>query len=155
MLSLNLRTTVLAVLAFALIWVHAPSAEAGQNRTADGKLKVLYHIDGPNLAVAKYAMALINKHIEAEGGPDKIDVKVVIHGPALLLFDKAEVDPGLKEKFDLIIGKGVQPEMCQVSMKLFKKPLDSLVAGLVPTGHPVAVKRIADLQEQGYLYIKP
>ena len=23
--------------------------------------------------VAKYAMALINKHIEAEGGPDKID----------------------------------------------------------------------------------
>ena len=46
-------------------------------------------------------------------------------------------------------------EMCQVSMKLFGKPLDQLVAGFKPTGHPVAVKRIADLQKAGYVYIKP
>jgi intracellular sulfur oxidation DsrE/DsrF family protein len=130
-------------------------AHPGDHRTADGKLKVLYHIDGPDIGVAKYAMALINKHIEAEGGPDKIDVKVVIHGPALHLFDKEKLEPGLKKKFDLIIEKGVKPEMCQVSMKAFKKPLESLATGLVPTEHPVAVKRIADLLADGYLYIKP
>lgn len=142
-----------ALLCFVFI---APNVEAeNEHRDADGRLKVLYHIDGNDVGVAKYAMALINKHMEAEGGPDKIDIKVVVHGPALKLFDKETVDPVLKKKLAMIIDKGVQPEMCQVSMKLFKKPLDALVPGFIPTEHPVAVKRIADLQEQGYIYIKP
>jgi len=133
-----------------------PNGEAGSShRHADGRLKVLYHVDGNDVGVAKYAMALINKHMEAEGGPDKIDIKVVVHGPALKLFDKETVDPVLKKKLAMIIDKGVQPEMCQVSMKLFNKPLESLAPGFIPTEHPVAVKRIADLQEQGYIYIKP
>jgi intracellular sulfur oxidation DsrE/DsrF family protein len=78
-----------------------------------GKVKVLYHVDGKDPEVAKYALALINKHIDAEGGPDKIDVELVVHG------------------------------------------IDNLAKGFVATLHPVAVKRIADLQKEGYLYIKP
>lgn len=133
----------------------AAYADGGQHRTADGKLKVLYHIDTSDVAVAKYAMSLAKKHIEAEGGMDKIDLKIVVHGPALLLFDKDDVDPELKSKLKTVIDMGVEPEMCQVSMKLFGTPLEKLVSGFIPTEHPVAVKRIADLQEQGYLYIKP
>jgi uncharacterized protein len=140
---------------FACFFVLFSTAEAASNRDESGRLKVLYHIDGSDVGVAKYAMALINKHMEAEGGPDKIDIKVVVHGPALKLFVKETVDPALKKKLAMIIDKGIQPEMCQVSMKLFGKPLDTLEPGFVPTEHPVAVKRIADLQEQGYLYIKP
>jgi len=120
-----------------------------------GKTKVLYHVDGKDPDVAKYALALINKHIEAEGGPDKIDIVLVVHGPALKLFEKETVDPVLRDKLKVIIDKGVQAEMCQVSMKLFGTPLEKLVAGFIPTAHPVAVKRIADLQKEGYLYIKP
>ncbi len=129
---------------------HVDEAMAG-----GGKVKVLYHVDGKDLATAKYAMALINKHIEAEGGPDRIDVKLIVHGPALPLFDAETVDPGLKAGLKKIIAQGVDAEMCQVSMKLFGKPLDKLVAGFQPTAHPVAVKRIADLQREGYIYIKP
>jgi intracellular sulfur oxidation DsrE/DsrF family protein len=127
--------------------------QAGAN--GKGKMKVLYHIDGKDPDVAKYALALVHKHIEAEGGPDNIDVKVVIHGPALPLFDKDTIDPELKKKLELIKEDGAHAEMCQVSMKIFGKPLESLVPGLEATLHPVAVKRIADLQAQGYLYIKP
>ena len=140
---------------FLLAGVVTAQAGAADHRTPDGKLKVLYHIDGSNVGTAKYAMALIKKHIEAEGGLDKIDVKVVVHGPALMLFDKESVDPVLKAKLKKIIDMGVEPEMCQVSMKLFDRPLNKLTPGFQPTAHPVAVKRIADLQEQGYLYIKP
>ena len=100
-------------------------------------------------------MALINKHIEAEGGQDKIDLVVVVHGPALELFDKEGADPVLVKKLKMAIDKGAKPEMCQVSMKLYDKPLATLLDGFIPTKHPVAVKRIADLQEQGYIYIKP
>ncbi len=120
-----------------------------------GKTKVLYHVDGKDPEVAKYAMALIDKHIEAEGGPDKIDIVLVVHGPALKLFEKETVDPQLRDKLKVVIDKGAQAEMCQVSMKLFGTPLEKLVAGFKPTEHPVAVKRIADLQKEGYLYIKP
>jgi intracellular sulfur oxidation DsrE/DsrF family protein len=152
--KLTLRLLTLLLIS-ALMGVGIAQAGTMNHRTADGKLKVLYHIDSLDLAVAKYAMALINKHIEAEGGPDKIDLVVVVHGPALQLFDKKTADPVLVKKLKMAIDKGAQPEMCQVSMKLFKKPLDALVSGFKPTEHPVAVKRIADLQEQGYLYIKP
>ena len=150
--------TVLQILwigIFLLAGVVSAQAGGDNHRTSDGKLKVLYHIDGSDVGTAKYAMALILKHIEAEGGLDKIDIKVVVHGPALMLFDRETVDPALKKKLKSVIDKGVEPEMCQVSMKLFNRSLDQLATGFKPTAHPVAVKRIADLQEQGYLYIKP
>ena len=119
------------------------------------KVKVVYHVDSDDVATAKYAMALIKKHIEAEGGPENIDVKLVVHGPALALFKKDTVDPELKSKLKAAMDTGADAEMCQVSMQLFATPLERLVAGFKPTEHPVAVKRIADLQRQGYVYIKP
>jgi uncharacterized protein len=119
------------------------------------KMKVVYHLDSNDQALAKYTMALINKHMEAEGGPDKIDVVLVVHGPALKLFESATVDQELKDKLKLIIDQGATAEMCQVSMKLYGTPLEKLLAGFKPTEHPVAVKRIADLQRAGYVYIKP
>jgi hypothetical protein len=128
----------------------AAAAEEGK-----AKVKVIYHVDGKDPDVAKYALALINKHIEAEGGPENIDVELIVHGPALALFEKDKMDPEMTKRFDQVIEKGVHAEMCQVSMKMFGKTLDNLAKGFVATLHPVAVKRIADLQQQGYIYIKP
>jgi hypothetical protein len=82
-------------------------------------------------------------------------VVLVVHGPALKVFESATVDQELKDKLKLIIDKGATAEMCQVSMKLYGTPLEKLLAGFKPTEHPVAVKRIADLQRAGYVYIKP
>ena len=148
----QLFVVVLAVFALVALPVSQHRADAAEGKA---KVKVLYHVDGTDSEVAKYALALINKHIEAEGGPDKIDVELVVHGPALALFEKDNMDPEMTKRFDLIIEKGVKAEMCQVSMKMFGKTLDNLAKGFVATLHPVAVKRIADLQQQGYLYIKP
>ena len=100
-------------------------------RAESDKIKVLYHVDSKDIETVTYAMALINKHIEAEGGPDKIDVVVVVHGPALELFKADTIDPTLKTKLKSAIDKGTQAEMCQVSMKLYGTPLEKLVAGFV------------------------
>ena len=88
-------------------------------------------------------------------GPENIDMELVVHGPALELFEREKMDPEMTKRFNQIIEKGVHAEMCQVSMKMFGKTLDNLAKGFVATLHPVAVKRIADLQKEGYLYIKP
>jgi uncharacterized protein len=144
----------LALLPLLVVSVSGTPSFAEQANTK-AKMKVLYHVDGKDPDVVKYALALIHKHIEAEGGPQHIDIKLVIHGPALQLFERDKIDPELKKKFDLILEDGAHAEMCQVSMKIFGKSLEDLLPGLEPTLHPVAVKRIADLQSQGYLYIKP
>ena len=92
-----------------------------------GKTKALYHVDGKDPDVAKHATALINKHIEAEGRPDKIGVVLVVHSPALKLFEKEIVDPVLRDKLKVIIDKDSQAERSQVSMKLLGTPLEKLV----------------------------
>lgn len=156
MMRLLLRTHVLFILFVVAAMLALPvSRDQAQAAEGQGKVKVLYHVDGKDPDVAKYALALINKHIDAEGGPDKIDVELVVHGPALELFEKDKMDPEMTKRFDQIIEKGAKAEMCQVSMKAFGKTIDNLAKGFVATLHPVAVKRIADLQQQGYLYIKP
>jgi intracellular sulfur oxidation DsrE/DsrF family protein len=156
MKSLSIHRMLLVSLLAVAAWVALPFAQ-NQAEAAEGKakVKVIYHVDGKDPDVAKYALALINKHIEAEGGPENIDVELIVHGPALALFEKDKMDPEMTKRFDQVIEKGVHAEMCQVSMKMFGKTLDNLAKGFVATLHPVAVKRIADLQQQGYLYIKP
>jgi intracellular sulfur oxidation DsrE/DsrF family protein len=144
-----------AAVVSALALFMNPAQLQAADVSANGKVKVIYHVDGKDPDVAKYALALINKHIEAEGGPDKIDVELIVHGPALELFEKDNMDAEMTKRFDQIMAKGVKAEMCQVSMKFFGKTIDNLAKGFVATLHPVAVKRIADLQQQGYLYIKP
>ena len=150
------KLTLLCALALVpvLIGSFVGTAQSVEGPGTD-KVKVLYHVDGKDPEVAKYALALINKHIDAEGGPEKIDVELVVHGPALELFEKDKMDPEMTKRFEQIIEKGAKAEMCQVSMKAFGKTIDKLAKGFVATLHPVAVKRIADLQKEGYLYIKP
>jgi len=154
MLSFTSRMQVLFFL-FVVAALLALPVNQAQATEGQQKVKVLYHLDGKDPEVAKYALALINKHIDAEGGPDKIDVELVVHGPALELFEKDKMDPEMTKRFDQIIEKGAKAEMCQVSMKAFGKTIDNLAKGFVATLHPVAVKRITDLQKEGYLYIKP
>jgi len=149
------RRLVVSALAAAALLVLPVSQSPLHAAEGKAKVKVLYHVDGKDPEVAKYALALINKHIDAEGGPENIDVELVVHGPALELFENDKMDPEMKKRFEQIVDKGVHAEMCQVSMKLYNKTLDNLVKGFVATLHPVAVKRIADLQQQGYIYIKP
>jgi intracellular sulfur oxidation DsrE/DsrF family protein len=148
---------MLSTLVFACVYglLVSPGVVLADKAPSQDKVKVLYHLDSNDPALAKYAMALINKHIEAEGGPDNIDLVLVVHGPALKLFESDTVDQELKDKLKVVIDKGIKAEMCQVSMKLYGTPLEKLLAGFTPTEHPVAVKRIADLQRAGYVYIKP
>ena len=149
------KWVLVSLFALAAVALFLASPDGLQAADTSGKVKVLYHVDGKDPEVAKYALALINKHIDAEGGPDKIDVELVVHGPALPLFEADKMDPELKKRFDQAIEKGVHAEMCQISMKLYGTPLEKIAKGFVATLHPVAVKRIADLQREGYIYIKP
>src|SRR5437867_10486938 len=117
--SIKRRLVVSALTVAALLMLPLGSPLYAAETPTKDKVKVLYHVDGKDLEVAKYAMALINKHIDAEGGPDKIDVELVVHGPALELFEKDKMDPELKNRFEQIVDEGVHAEMCQVAIKMY------------------------------------
>ena len=63
----KLLVSILAIAALVMFPLSTSSLQAAETK---GKVKVLYHVDGKDLEVAKYALALINKHIDAEGGHD-------------------------------------------------------------------------------------
>ena len=107
MLTLPTRVHVLCFLFITATLLVLPlNRDHAQAAEGQEKVKVLYHVDGKDPEVAKYALALINKHIDAEGGPDKIDVELVVHGPALELFEKDKMDPKMTKRFDQIMEKG-------------------------------------------------
>ena len=74
-ISIKRRLLVSALAATALLMLPVSQSPL---HAAEGKakIKVLYHVDGKDPEVAKYALALINKHIEAEGGPENIDIEL-------------------------------------------------------------------------------
>src|SRR5687767_3076006 len=77
LLACHCRRLIFCSLAlFPLLFVTLSGTPSfAEQANAKAKMKVLYHVDGKDPDVVKYALALIHKHIEAEGGPQHIDIK--------------------------------------------------------------------------------
>lgn len=101
--------------------------------------------------VAKWNLALSNAHnIQAEYGPDKVQVEIVAYGPGLhmLKFD-SEVGPRLADAEK----NGVLLRACGSSLKAMKlKPSDLHPSVQVV---PAGIVEIMSRQKQGWAYIKP
>jgi len=152
-MSIKRRLVVSALAVAALLMLPLGSPLLAAETPTKDKVKVLYHVDGKDLEVAKYAMALINKHIDAEGGPDKIDVELVVHGPGLRPFIARTIDPDVKGKVETLLTGGMAMGACQITMKRQSIKPEELIDGLVPI--PSGVVRVMELEEKGYAYIRP
>lgn len=114
--------------------------------------KVVYHLSEPTRV--KFVMGNIKNHIAGKGGPDKVEIVLVIHGPALESFVSSKAAPDMKLQIAGRAGDGVRFVACGNTMTAQKLKLSDM-----PEGFTVAeeggVVRIADLQAEGYLYIRP
>jgi intracellular sulfur oxidation DsrE/DsrF family protein len=114
--------------------------------------KVVYHLSEPTRV--NFVMGNIKNHITGKGGPDKVRIVLVVHGPALESFVSSKANPDIRKQIEKRADDGVAFVACGNTMKAQK-----LVVGDMLSGFEVAeeggVVRIADLQEQGYLYIRP
>ena len=121
----------------------------------DGKQKVVYHINYKDEAMLKSAMGNVKNHISAIG-KDKIDVKVVMHGDGLELLRQANDNPDMQQRVIGLKKDGVAFQVCNntlVGRKInYKNDLfDVSDKDIVPSG----VAEVANLQQKGYVYIKP
>src|SRR5438132_11574344 len=145
-----LRALVVALVAL----VPAP-ARASHLKEQPKKHTVVYHLDEAGLDKAKFVLGNIENHVRGVGGPDHIEaIELVVHGPALRNFVTASMDPALRAALDRLQTQGLAFGACGNTMKALGIALAELPHGTrhLPQG---GVVRVMELQEQGFVYIRP
>lgn len=117
----------------------------------DGKLHVVYHVS--EAAKVNFVLNNIRNHLKGGGGEEKLDIVLVIHGPALEEFERMNVSDNVIRGVRDIQSQGVTLVGCQNTMNARMIDFDELI-GEFQIANEGGVTRIAQLQSLGYLYIR-
>ncbi|MGY3450582.1 DsrE family protein [Bradyrhizobium sp. USDA 4353] len=146
------RRSMLSAAAAAIGSLFAGSrVQAASEATAPGRLKVVYHLN--ELDEVGFVLGNIQNHYDGVGGPDHVTIALVIHGPALRAFTSGAA-PDIRSRVGLFSKAGLELAACGNTMKAQNIALRDLLPGFV-VAERGGVVRIAELQSQGYLYIRP
>jgi intracellular sulfur oxidation DsrE/DsrF family protein len=140
-----------ASVAFGAVFA-ASRANAASESPAQDKLKVVYHLS--DLDKVHFVLGNIQNHLDGVGGPDHVTIALVVHGPALRSFQTSQANPEVTQDFGKLSKAGVGFAACGNTMKAQKITLSDLLPGFVSADRG-GVVRIAELQSQGYLYLRP
>jgi intracellular sulfur oxidation DsrE/DsrF family protein len=119
---------------------------------ASDKLKVVYHLS--DAEKVNFVLGNIQNHIDGVGGPEHVTIALVIHGPALKAFHRAQANPDVSKRIGDFSKDGVELAACANTMKAQNVTLTDLLPGFV-SAEKGGVVRLAELQSQGYLYLRP
>ena len=119
---------------------------------AEDKMQVVYHVS--DLEKVPFTLGNIRNHIDGVGGPDKVEIVLVAHGPALKAFHDIEANDKVRNGVSALLDQGVEFDACGNTMQAQQVELSDLLPGFVKVDQG-GVVRIAELQAQGYLYIRP
>jgi uncharacterized protein len=146
------RNIIRASLA-ALGGLFAASGAARPARAAaPDKRKVVYHLS--DFDKVSFVLGNIRNHLDGVGGPANVSIALVVHGPALKAFRASQSNPDLKKRVDDARQAGVEMNACAHTLKGAQMTLADLLPGFI-SADGGGVVRIAELQAQGYVYIRP
>ncbi len=140
-----------AVTAFGAAFA-ASRASAATEKSATAKLKVVYHLT--DLDKVSFVLGNIQNHFDGVGGPDNVTIALVVHGQALRAFHLASANPDTAKRIGQFSKAGLEFAACGNTMKSQNVGLKDLLPGFV-AAEAGGVVRIAELQSQGYLYLRP
>ncbi len=158
MMKLNVQK-ILLLFAAAMLTVGLSTAQAGGAKNGYSKQKVVYHVN--NIHHAKGAFRNIKNHLNALGD-ENVEIIVVTHSSgAFSLVDGAmgKKDPKTGKPYNFtdtiasLANRGVKFQICANTIrgKKIDKNKISEYAEIVPSG----VAQVAELEQKGYVYIKP
>ena len=130
----------------------ASGAKAATGAPASNKLKVVYHLS--DTEKVNFVLGNIQNHIEGVGGADHVTIALVVHGPALKAFHWSQANPDISKRVGDFSKDGVELAACGNTMKAQNVTLTDLLPGFV-SAEKGGVVRLAELQSQGYLYLRP
>lgn len=130
----------------------AAAFRASGATAADGVMRVAYHLS--EAEKVGFVLGNIDNHIVGAGGPDKITVVLVVHGPALTAFHQSKANPDITARVAKMSTAGVELDACGNTMKGQKVELADLLPGFVRVDQG-GVTRLAELQAEGFAYLRP
>ncbi|WP_375776291.1 DsrE family protein [Bradyrhizobium sp. ma5] len=130
----------------------ASRANAATETPPPGKLKVVYHLD--DLGKVNFVIGNIQNHLDGVGGPGNVTIALVVHGQALKAFHTAAANPDLSKHVRQLTKDGIELAACANTMKTQNIGLKDLLPGFVAAERG-GVVHLAELQSQGYLYLRP
>jgi uncharacterized protein len=116
------------------------------------KAKVVYHLS--DLDKVSFVLGNIRNHFDGMGGPDKVVIALVVHGPGLKAFQTSSASSDLAHRVGEFSKSGLELSACGHTMKAQKITLKDLLPGFIEADRG-GVVRIADLQSMGYAYLRP
>ena len=140
-----------AVTAFGAVFA-ASRPTAATEAPAGSKLKVVYHLS--DLDKVNFVLGNIQNHLDGVGGPDNVTIALVVHGQALKAFHSAAANPDLSRHVGQFSKAGLELAACGNTMKSQNVTLKDLLPGFISADRG-GVVRLAELQSQGYLYLRP
>ena len=116
------------------------------------KLRVVYHLADVNKVA--FVLGNMQNHVKGVGGPDKITLALVVHGPALAAFKRDDGNVAVSDPMAVLLKDGVGFHACGNTLKGMKLSVGDLLDGFaeVPEG---GVVRLAALQGEGWVYLRP
>ena len=126
--------------------------QRSDRETANAKLKVVYHLN--DLDKVNFVLNNIQNHFDGVGGPDNVTIALVIYGQALKAFHASSANPEITKRVGQFSKAGVELAVCGNTMKSQNVTVQDLLPGFVAVEQG-GVVRIAELQSQGYLYLRP
>jgi len=114
--------------------------------------KVVYHLADSDRV--NFALGNIQNHLDGMGGPEHVSIVLVVLGPALRGFHRDGANPDITQRVAKLAKAGVGFAACKNTMKAQDVALDGLLPGFAVADRG-GVVRIAELQAQGFAYIRP
>ena len=118
--------------------------------TGEEKVKVAYHLSDADKV--NFVLGNIKNHYEGTGG--NVDIVLVVHGPALAAFKAKGASGATSSRFAGLVQQGLAPQACGNTMHGMDITLADLLDGF-QIAEKGGVVRLAELQRQGYVYLRP
>ena len=113
---------------------------------------MVYHL--ADLDKVGFVLGNIDNHYKGMGGADKVTIALVVHGPALKAFHTADASPDLTQHAGALAKTGLELNACINTMRAQNVTLNDLLPGFI-VADKGGVVRLAQLQAQGYVYLRP
>ncbi len=147
----NILATALGA-AGALFAAAGRSTRAESREPAKDAAKVVYHLS--DVDKVAFVLGNIDNHLAGAGGPATVMIALVVHGPALRAFHAAGASPDTARRMAGFLKSNVRFNACGNTMRGQNVALRDLLPGFT-VAERGGVVLIAELQAQGYVYLRP
>ena len=140
---------IAGLIAAVLARLMAPPAAAA---AAADNPKVVYHLC--DLDKVSFVLGNIQNHYDGMGGANRVTIALVVHGPALRAFHANHAGADVAQRMRGFAKDGLELNACGNTMRAQNVTLKDLLPGFI-NAERGGVVRIAELQAQGYAYLRP